>query len=99
MRVLAGAIQKDSSSLSIAEQQMLEIAKALASDAKIIVMGEPTSSLTTKEVNSLFKIIGRLTSENRTVIYISHHGEPLYAGIQVINGDRFFFYVYENGEE
>ncbi|MCI8511866.1 MAG: sugar ABC transporter ATP-binding protein [Lachnospiraceae bacterium] len=66
------------SSLSIAEQQMLEIAKALASDAKIIVMDEPTSSLTTKEVNSLFKIINRLTSENRTVIYISHRMEEVF---------------------
>lgn len=45
------------STLSIAEQQMLEIAKALASDARIIVMDEPTSSLTTREVKSLFRII------------------------------------------
>lgn len=66
------------SSLSIAEQQMLEIAKALASDAQIIVMDEPTSSLTAKEVNSLFRIIDRLTSENRTVIYISHRMEEVF---------------------
>lgn len=66
------------SSLSIAEQQMLEIAKALASDARIIVMDEPTSSLTAKEVNSLFRIISRLTSENRTVIYISHRMEEVF---------------------
>ncbi len=66
------------SSLSIAEQQMLEIAKALASDAKIIVMDEPTSSLTAKEVNALFRIIRRLTSENRTVIYISHRMEEVF---------------------
>lgn len=66
------------SSLSIAEQQMLEIAKALASNAQIIVMDEPTSSLTAKEVNSLFRIINRLTSENRTVIYISHRMEEVF---------------------
>lgn len=66
------------SSLSIAEQQMLEIAKALASDARIIVMDEPTSSLTAKEVNSLFCITHRLTSENRTVIYISHRMEEVF---------------------
>ena len=65
------------STLSIAEQQMLEIAKALASDARIIVMDEPTSSLTTREVKSLFQIIHRLTSENRTVIYISHRMDEL----------------------
>ena len=66
------------STLSIAEQQMLEIAKALASDARIIVMDEPTSSLTTREVKSLFQIIHRLTSENRTVIYISHRMEEVF---------------------
>lgn len=66
------------STLSIAEQQMLEIAKALASNAKLIVMDEPTSSLTTKEVDSLFRIIRRLTSEDRTVIYISHRMEEVF---------------------
>ena len=65
-------------SLSIAQQQMLEIAKAIASDARIIVMDEPTSSLTTKEVEALFKIIERLTSEDRTVIYISHRMEEVF---------------------
>ena len=57
---------------------MLEIAKAIASDAKIIVMDEPTSSLTSKEVQSLFRIIRRLTEENRTVIYISHRMEEVF---------------------
>ena len=67
------------STLSIAQQQMLEIAKAIASDAQIIVMDEPTSSLTAKEVQSLFRIIRRLTEENRTVIYISHRMEEVFA--------------------
>ena len=57
---------------------VLEIAKAIASDAKIIVMDEPTSSLTSKEVQSLFRIIRRLTEENRTVIYISHRMEEVF---------------------
>ena len=65
--------------LSMAQQQMLETAKAIASDAKIIVMGEPTSSLTTKEVDALFRITKRLTSENRTVIYISHRMDEVFA--------------------
>lgn len=64
--------------LSIAQQQMVEIAKAIAMDAKIIIMDEPTSSLTTKEVESLFRIIDRLTSENRTVIYISHRMNEIF---------------------
>ena len=64
--------------LSIAQQQMLEIAKAIASDAKIIVMDEPTSSLTKKEVDALFTIIRQLTRERRTVIYISHRMEEVF---------------------
>lgn len=65
--------------LSIAQQQMLEIAKAIASDARIIVMDEPTSSLTKKETDALFTIIRRLTQEDRTVIYISHRMEEVFA--------------------
>ena len=64
--------------LSIAQQQMLEIAKAIASNARIIVMDEPTSSLTKKETDALFSIIRRLTQENRTVIYISHRMEEVF---------------------
>ena len=65
-------------SLSIAEQQMVEIAKAIASGAQIIVMDEPTSSLTSKEVKSLFQIIRRLIADDKTVIYISHRMEEIY---------------------
>ena len=65
--------------LSIAQQQMLEIAKAIASDARILVMDEPTSSLTKKETDALFTIIRRLTQEDRTVIYISHRMEEVFA--------------------
>lgn len=70
--------RSETRSLSIAQQQMLEIAKAIASNASIIVMDEPTSSLTTNEVKALFKIIRRLTSENKTVIYISHRMEEVF---------------------
>ncbi len=70
--------RSETRSLSLAQQQMLEIAKAIASDASIIVMDEPTSSLTTNEVTALFKIIRRLTSENKTVIYISHRMEEVF---------------------
>ncbi|NLF27861.1 MAG: sugar ABC transporter ATP-binding protein [Clostridiales bacterium] len=64
--------------LSIAEQQMLEIAKAIASNAKIIVMDEPTSSLTTREVRNLFRIIKMLTERDKTVVYISHRMEEVF---------------------
>jgi len=58
--------------LSTAEKQLVEIAKALSLDAKIIVMDEPTSSLTRKEVEIFFPIIKKLRDSGITVIYISH---------------------------
>ncbi len=58
--------------LSIAQKQQVEIAKALAADSKIIVMDEPTSSLTAAEVEYLFSIIGRLKAQGRGIVFISH---------------------------
>ena len=66
------------SSLSMAKKQMLEIIKALSQNAKIIVMDEPTSSLTENEVEQLFKIIKQLNQEGVTVIYISHRMEEVF---------------------
>lgn len=65
-------------SLSMAKQQLVEIAKALSLDARIIVMDEPTSSLTEHEVTQLFKIIRRLNDEGVTVIYISHRLDEIF---------------------
>lgn len=64
-------------SLSVSEMQMVEIAKAVSYNSKLIVMDEPTSSLTEKEVNHLFKIIRKLQSENVAIIYISHKMEEI----------------------
>lgn len=64
--------------LSVAQQQMVEIAKALSVEAEIIVMDEPTASLTEKEVDMLFKTIGDLKKKNISVIYISHRMEELF---------------------
>lgn len=58
--------------LSISEKQMVEIARAIAFSARVIVMDEPTSSLTDEEVNQLFEIIRQLRAEGRSVVYISH---------------------------
>jgi D-allose transport system ATP-binding protein len=58
--------------LSISEKQMVEIAKAVAFDAKVIIMDEPTSSLAGAEVDKLFEIIRQLQKEQRGLIYISH---------------------------
>ncbi|MCK5780440.1 MAG: galactose/methyl galactoside ABC transporter ATP-binding protein MglA [Psychrilyobacter sp.] len=63
--------------LSVSEMQMLEIAKAVSYDSKIIVMDEPTSSLTEKEVKHLFKIINKLRNRGCGIIYISHKMEEI----------------------
>lgn len=58
--------------LSIANQQMVEILRAVSFDAKIVIMDEPTSSLTDSEVEILFKTIRRLKEQDVSIIYISH---------------------------
>lgn len=63
--------------LSTAEKQMVEIAKAVSAKARIIVFDEPTSSLTDREIQELFKIIRRLKSQGVGVFYISHRMEEL----------------------
>lgn len=64
--------------LSIAQQQMVEIVKAISFNVKILIMDEPTSSLSDEEVEKLFKTIERLKSNNVSIIYISHRMEELF---------------------
>lgn len=64
--------------LSPALQQLVEIAKAISKDAKIIVMDEPTAQLTLSEVENLYKIIETLKKNGVTIIYISHRLEELF---------------------
>lgn len=63
--------------LSVSKQQMIEIAKALSTNARILIMDEPTSALTEKECNELFKIINNLKKNGCAIIYISHRLEEL----------------------
>lgn len=58
--------------LSIAQQQMVEISKALSLNANIIIMDEPTDTLTDQEVESLFKVIDELKKDKKGIVYISH---------------------------
>ena len=58
--------------LPLSQQQMVEIARALAHRAKVVVMDEPTSSLTPREVDLLFKVIRRLTGLGIAVLYVTH---------------------------
>lgn len=65
-------------SLSVAERQLVEIAKALSFNSKILIMDEPTSALTLQEVQELFKIINRLRENGTAIIYISHRLEEAF---------------------
>jgi len=60
------------SELSIAQQQMVEIAGALSKNAKIVVMDEPTASLTEREIKALFETIANLKADGVTIVYVSH---------------------------
>lgn len=64
--------------LSISQQQMVEIAKAISSNPKIIIMDEPTSALSSKETKTLFRIIENLKNKGCSVIYISHRMEEIF---------------------
>ena len=65
-------------SLSVSDIQMIEILKAVCYDAKIIIMDEPTSAITTKEVAVLFKKIAELKARGTSIIYISHKMEEIF---------------------
>jgi len=64
--------------LSTAQMQMVEIARAISYNARIVIMDEPTSALSDKEVHVLYRIIRQLTSEGRSVLFISHKLEEVF---------------------
>jgi rhamnose transport system ATP-binding protein len=64
--------------LSIAQQQMVEIARALSTNARILIMDEPTSALTLSEVADLFQIVRRLRESGTAILFISHRLEELF---------------------
>lgn len=76
------AVVKD---LSISNQQMVEIAKAISSDPKIVIMDEPTSALSSKETETLFTIIRKLKSKGCSVVYISHRMEEIFEITDVVS--------------
>lgn len=63
--------------LSIAQQQMVEVAKALSNSIKLLIMDEPTSSLTSREIDKLFKIVDKLKKSGVAIIYISHRMDEI----------------------
>ncbi|ENM5775148.1 sugar ABC transporter ATP-binding protein [Vibrio mimicus] len=64
-------------SLTVAQQQMVEIAKALSVNAKVLIMDEPTAALTESEIESLFKVTNMLKEQGVGIVYISHRLEEL----------------------
>jgi rhamnose transport system ATP-binding protein len=68
--------------LSVADQQIVEIAKALSLDAKVLVMDEPTAALTQVEVDRLFDVMKTLRSQGAAVMFISHRLEEVFASCQ-----------------
>lgn len=66
------------SSLSVAQQQMVEIAKALSADCKVLIFDEPTSSLNEDEAEGLFEIIRRLAAQGIGIFYISHKMDEIF---------------------
>lgn len=71
-------VKKKVSSLTVSEQQMIEIAKSLESNAWLIIMDEPTSSLTEREKEKLFEITERLRKQNMAIVYISHRMQEIF---------------------
>src|SRR6187551_2517381 len=65
--------------LSIADQQLVEIAKALTTNARVIVMDEPTAALTSAEVDRLFRIVETLRARGNAVLFVSHRLEEIFA--------------------
>lgn len=65
--------------LSVSEQQLVEIAKSLSVDGRVIIMDEPTAALASSEVARLLEVVRKLRSEGRSVIYVSHHLEEVFA--------------------
>ena len=63
--------------LSIAQMQMVEVVKALSKEVKLVIMDEPTSSLTNREITKLFEIIEKLKKQNVAIIYISHRMDEI----------------------
>ena len=76
-RLQTGVDPRRVEDLMIGQQQLVEIAKAVARDARILIMDEPTSALSAPEVEILFRVIADLKSQGVAIVYISHRLEEL----------------------
>ncbi|WP_319584189.1 sugar ABC transporter ATP-binding protein [uncultured Pseudodesulfovibrio sp.] len=77
--------------LGVAQMQLIEIAKAISSESKLLILDEPTATLSSKEIEMLFGIVAKLKAQGVTIIFISHHLQEVFE-----IGDRIT--VLRNGE-
>ncbi|MBN8209651.1 sugar ABC transporter ATP-binding protein [Bacillus sp. NTK071] len=75
---IAIPLQQEAGKCSVGQQQMIEIAKALMTDAKVIIMDEPTAALTEREIQTLFNVIQSLKDQGVSIVYISHRMEEIF---------------------
>ena len=75
VKIPVNAVMSD---LSVGQQQMVEICKALMADAKVIIMDEPTAALTASETRGLFEVINSLRKKGVSIVYISHRMEEIF---------------------
>ncbi|WP_257351104.1 sugar ABC transporter ATP-binding protein [Pseudalkalibacillus decolorationis] len=69
---------KPAGELSVGQQQMIEIARAIAADTEVLIMDEPTAALTDREIDTLFKVMNQLRKDGVAIIYISHRMEEIF---------------------
>ncbi len=67
------------STLSVAQKHLVEIARALSQEARIIIMDEPTAALSGREITDLYKIVARLKAQGRAILFISHKFDEIFA--------------------
>jgi rhamnose transport system ATP-binding protein len=80
--------------LSVAEHQVVEIAKAISTNSKIIIMDEPTAALSNRECEQLYKITKKLRDDGASIIFISHRFEDMYrlaTRVTVFSSNPVFF--------
>ena len=86
-------VTEEMGALSVAQQQMVEIAKALSTNAKIIILDEPTAALTANESEELYQIVDQLKAEGVSIIFISHRMEDMYRLAQRVTVFRDSQYI------
>ena len=75
---IEGDVRRPLGSLAVGAQQMVALARAVSTDARVVIMDEPTSSLEPREVETLFTVIDRLHTQGIAIIYVSHRMDELY---------------------